>query len=310
MPQNPMNVPGVFDLGALAAARESQEKAAQVQATKATNPIASKVILDVTTADFEQLVINQSANVPVVIDLWATWCGPCKQLSPVLEQLALEYNGQFVLAKIDVDAEPQISAAFQVQSIPTVFVAIGGQVAPLFQGAQPYPQVKQVIDAVLAQAKQLGVTGTVGDLDSQNKEAPEQIISDPRFDAAESALEQGDWDSAAAAYQQVLAATPNDPIAKIGLLNVALLKRMDGVDLASAIANAGADIESQLIAADAQFMQNDFAGAFSRLIELVKNTSGKEREQVRDRLIELFDIAGPTDPAVVKARTALANALF
>ena len=310
MPQNPMNVPGVVDLGALAAARESQEKAAQVQATKATNPIASKVILDVTTADFEQLVINQSANVPVVIDLWATWCGPCKQLSPVLEQLALEYNGQFVLAKIDVDAEPQISAAFQVQSIPTVFVAIGGQVAPLFQGAQPYPQVKQVIDAVLAQAKQLGVTGTVGDLDSQNKEAPEQIISDPRFDAAESALEQGDWDSAAAAYQQVLAATPNDPIAKIGLLNVALLKRMDGVDLASAIANAGADIGSQLIAADAQLMQNDFAGAFSRLIELVKNTSGKEREQVRDRIIELFDIAGPTDPAVVKARTALANALF
>ena len=310
MPQNPMNVPGVVDLGALAAARESQEKAAQVQATKATNPIASKVILDVTTADFEQLVINQSANVPVVIDLWATWCGPCKQLSPVLEQLALEYNGQFVLAKIDVDAEPQISAAFQVQSIPTVFVAIGGQVAPLFQGAQPYPQVKQVIDAVLAQAKQLGVTGTVGDVDAQNSEATEQVISDPRFDAAESALEQGDWDSAAAAYQQVLAATPNDPIAKIGLLNVALLKRMDGVDLASAIASAGADMESQLIAADALFMQNNFAEAFSKLIELIMVTSGKEREQVRDRLIELFDIAGPADTAVVKARTALANALF
>ena len=310
MPQNPINVPGVVDLGALAAARESQEKAAQVQATKATNPIASKVILDVTTADFEQLVINQSTNVPVVIDLWATWCGPCKQLSPVLEQLALEYNGQFVLAKIDVDAEPQISAAFQVQSIPTVFVAIGGQVAPLFQGAQPYPQVKQVIDAVLAQAKQLGVTGNVAQANDQNEEVVEQIISDPRFDAAESALEQGDWDSALAAYQQVLATSPNDPIAKIGVLNVALLKRMDNVDLDSAIAKAGTDLESQFIAADAQFMQNDFAGAFARLIDLIKVSAGKEREQVRDRLIELFDIAGPTDPAVVKARTALANALF
>ena len=307
-----MNVPGVVDLGALAAARESQEKAAQVQATKATNPIASKVILDVTTADFEQLVINQSTNVPVVIDLWATWCGPCKQLSPVLEQLALEYNGQFVLAKIDVDAEPQISAAFQVQSIPTVFVAIGGQVAPLFQGAQPYPQVKQVIDAVLAQAKQLGVTGTVLDVTEQNEseQAGESLISDPRFDAAESALEQGDWDGALSAYQQVLAATPNDPIAKIGVLNVQLLKRMDGVDLGLAVANAGTDTESQLTAADALFMQNDFSGAFNRLIELVKATAGKEREQVRDRLIELFDIAGPTDPAVIKARTALANALF
>ena len=303
-----MNLQGAIDLGAVAAAREAEAKAAQVQATKESNPISEKLIIDVTTADFEQLVIKQSANVPVVIDLWATWCGPCKQLSPVLEQLALEYNGKFVLAKIDVDAEPQISAAFQVQSIPTVFVAIGGQVAPLFQGAQPYPQVKQVIDAVLEQAKQLGVTGLVEGATGEVAEA--EAVSDPRFDAAESALEQGDWDGAIAAYQQVLAATPNDAIAKIGMLNVQLLKRTDGIDFEQAVNTSNTDIESQLKAADAQFMMNDFTAAFNRLIELVKNNQGKEREQVRDRLLELFDIAGPTDPAVIKARTDLANALF
>lgn len=302
------NLQGAVDLGALAAAREAQSKAAQVEATKQANPIAAQVIIDVTTPEFENLVIKQSSTVPVVIDLWATWCGPCKQLSPVLEQLALEYNGKFVLAKIDVDAEPQISAAFQVQSIPTVFVAIGGQVAPLFQGAQPYPQVKQVIDAVLEQAKQLGVSGNVaGD---QVEESQTPTISDPRFDAAEMALEQGDWDGAIAAYQLVLASTPNDAIAKIGLLNVQLLKRMDGVDFEVAMNTSSSDLEPQLTAADAQFLMNDFAGAFSRLIELVKTTSGKEREQVRDRLLELFEIAGPTDPAVVRGRTALANALF
>lgn len=306
--QNSMNLQGAIDLGAVAAAREAEAKAAQVQATKESNPISEKLIIDVTTADFEQLVIKQSANVPVVIDLWASWCGPCKQLSPVLEQLALEYNGKFVLAKIDVDAEPQISAAFQVQSIPTVFVAIGGQVAPLFQGAQPYPQVKQVIDAVLEQAKQLGVTGLVEGATGEVAEA--EAVSDPRFDAAESALEQGDWDGAIAAYQQVLAATPNDAIAKIGMLNVQLLKRTDGIDFEQAVNTSNTDIESQLKAADAQFMMNDFTGAFNRLIELVKNNQGKEREQVRDRLLELFDIAGPTDPAVIKARTDLANALF
>lgn len=305
-----MNLQGAVDLGALAAVRESQEKASIVQANKAANPLASKVILDVTTADFEQLVINQSANVPVVIDLWATWCGPCKQLSPILEQLALEYNGKFVLAKIDVDAEPQISAAFQVQSIPTVFVAIGGQVAPLFQGAQPYPQVKQVIDAVLTQAKQLGVTGSLAETPEEIQQEVDQPISDPRFDAAETALEAGDWDAALAAYQQVLSATPNDPIAKIGILNVALLKRTDGIDLTNAVSNPDSSVESQFLAADAQFLMNDLAGAFTRLIELVKVTSGKDREQVRDRLVELFDITGPTDPAVVKARTQLANALF
>lgn len=302
------NLQGAVDLGALAAAREAQSKAAQVEATKQANPIAAQVIIDVTTPEFENLVIKQSSTVPVVIDLWATWCGPCKQLSPVLEQLALEYNGKFVLAKIDVDAEPQISAAFQVQSIPTVFVAIGGQVAPLFQGAQPYPQVKQVIDAVLEQAKQLGVSSNIaGD---QVEESQTPTISDPRFDAAEMALEQGDWDGAIAAYQLVLASTPNDAIAKIGLLNVQLLKRMDGVDFEVAMNTSSSDLEPQLTAADAQFLMNDFAGAFSRLIELVKTTSGKEREQVRDRLLELFEIAGPTDPAVVRGRTSLANALF
>lgn len=303
-----MNLQGAVDLGAMAAAREAEAKAKQVQATKEANPVANKLIIDVTTADFEELVIKQSMIAPVVIDLWATWCGPCKQLSPVLEQLALEYNGKFVLAKIDVDAEPQISAAFQVQSIPSVFVAIGGQVAPLFQGAQGYPQVKQVIDAVLEQAKQLGVAGNI--VGAVDEEPQPMTISDPRFDAAEAALEQGDWDGAIAAYQEVLATTPNDPIAKIGLLNVHLLKRMDGIDFESALNTASSELADQLRAADAQFMMNDFSGAFERLINLVKVTSGKERDEVRDRLIQLFEIAGPTDPAVISGRTALANALF
>lgn len=318
MSQNPMNMQGAIDLGAIAAAREAAQKAKEVQVTKDSNPIAKKVILDVTTADFENLVIKQSATVPVVIDLWATWCGPCKQLSPILEQLALEYNGKFVLAKVDVDAEPQISAAFQVQSIPSVFVAIGGQVAPLFQGAQPLPQVKQIIDAVLEQATKLGVAGNISgnDIsgnDVSGNEMPQVLAepsSDPRFDAAESALELGDWDRAIAAYQELLSATPNDSIAKIGLLNVQLLKRMDGVDFAAAISTSINAIDSQLVAADAQFLMNDFAGSFNRLIELIRTNTGKEREIVRDRLVELFEIAGATNPAVISGRTALANALF
>jgi putative thioredoxin len=220
----------------------------------------------------------------------------------------LEYNGKFVLAKVDVDAQPQISQAFQVQSIPTVFVSIGGQVAPLFQGAQPLPQVKQIIDAVLEQAAKLGVSGNV--IAGQGENAPEVVISDPRFDAAENALEQGNWDAAIVAYKEVLTGTPNDPIAKIGLLNVELLKRMDGVDFQLAISDANSSIKSQLIAADAEFLLNDLRGAFNRLIELIRSNSGKERDLVRDRLVELFEIAGSTHPDVVSARTSLANALF
>ena len=313
--QSNMNLQGAIDLGAVAAAREAQAKAAQAAAQRAADPVASNLIIDVTTASFEADVINQSMTVPVVVDLWATWCEPCKQLSPILEKLALEYDGRWILAKVDVDAEQQIAAAFQVQSIPTVYVVIGGQVAPMFQGAMPESQVRQVLEAVLAEAEKSGITGRVGtdstdDADAGQTNEVKQPPSDPRFDAAEAALEAGDWAKAIDAYKEILSATPGDAIAKIGLLNVNLLQRTDGRDLASDIENMTLETESVLRAADSTFMMGEFADAFALLIEHLKNVTGAERDQTRERVLELFEIAGPTDPAVVKARIALTNALF
>jgi putative thioredoxin len=137
-----------------------------------------------------------------------------------------------------------------------------------------------------------------------------QIPSDPRFDAAEAALESGDWNAAAAAYKEILSVTPGDAIAKIGLLNVNLLQRTDGRDLATDIENLKLETDSVLRAADATFMSGNFADAFELLIEHLRNVTGAERDQVRERVLELFEIAGPADPAVVKARIALTNALF
>lgn len=310
-----MNLQGAIDLGAVAAAREAQAKAAQAAAQRASDPVANNVIIDVTTTSFEADVITQSMTVPVVVDLWATWCEPCKQLSPILEKLALEYDGRWVLAKVDVDAEQQIAAAFQVQSIPTVYVVIGGQVAPMFQGAMPESQVRQVLEAVLLEAEKAGITGRV---EAGQSESPDsiganqvsQVPSDPRFDAAEAALESGDWNAAAAAYKEILSVTPGDAIAKIGLLNVNLLQRTDGRDLASDIENLKLETDSVLRAADATFMSGNFADAFELLIEHLRNVAGAERDQVRERVLEFFEIAGPTDPSVVKARIALTNALF
>jgi putative thioredoxin len=201
-----MNLQGAIDLGAVAAAREAQAKSAQAAAQRAADPVASNLIIDVTTASFEADVITQSMSVPVVVDLWATWCEPCKQLSPILEKLALEYDGRWILAKVDVDAEQQIAAAFQVQSIPTVYVVIGGQVAPMFQGAMPESQVRQVLEAVLAEAEKAGITGRVA-TDAQAEGEETQAVqppSDPRFDAAEAALESGDWAKAIDAYKEIL----------------------------------------------------------------------------------------------------------
>jgi putative thioredoxin len=313
--QSNMNLQGAIDLGAVAAAREAQAKAAQAAAQRAADPSASNLIIDVTTISFEADVITQSMTVPVVVDLWATWCEPCKQLSPILEKLALEYDGRWILAKVDVDAEQQIAAAFQVQSIPTVYVVIGGQVAPMFQGAMPESQVRQVLEAVLAEAEKAGITGRVGNAPDSVNEPGEvsnekQPLSDPRFDAAEAALESGDWEKAIAAYKEILSLTPGDAIAKIGLLNVNLLQRTDGRDLAADIENISLDTVAVLCAADATFLMSEFADAFALLIEHIKNVTGAERDQTRERILELFEIAGPTDPAVVRARIALTNALF
>ena len=310
-----MNLQGAIDLGAVAAAREAQAKAAQAAAKRAADPDASNLIIDVTTKSFEADVITQSMTVPVVVDLWATWCEPCKQLSPILEKLAIEYDGRWVLAKVDVDAEQQIAAAFQVQSIPTVYVVIGGQVAPMFQGAMPESQVRQVLEAVLAEAEKAGITGRIGTGQSEATNSGEESAvkeppSDPRFDAAEAALESGDWDSAAAAYKEILSVTPGDAIAKIGLLNVNLLKRTDGRDFSADIDNLNIDTESVLRAADAIFLTGEFAESFALLIEHLKNVTGTQRDQTRERVLELFEIAGPTDGSVVKARIALTNALF
>lgn len=304
-----MNLQGAIDLGAVAAAREAQAKALQAAADRAANPVASKLVIDVTTASFEQDVLQQSLTVPVVVDLWATWCEPCKQLSPILESLVAEYDGRWILAKVDVDAEQQIAAAFQVQSIPSVFVVIGGQVAPMFQGVMPEPQIRQVLDAVLQEAQKAGISGSVAGDDTPSSEVPE-VPSDPRFDAAESAIEAGDWEGAIAAYKVILAATPGDSIAKIGLLNVQLMQRADGRDLESDADNKLVETEPRLAQADALFMMGTYDAAFEVLISHVRENSGADRDAARERLLELFEIAGPTDPAVIKGRSALTNALF
>lgn len=295
---------GAVDLGALAAAREAEQQAAARRA----DPTAARVIIDVTEASFESDVIAVSQSVPVVVDLWATWCGPCKQLSPVLEKLAVEYAGRWVLAKVDVDAQPQIGAAFRVQSIPTIVAVIKGQVLPLFQGALPEPQVRQYLEELLRVAAEAGVGGSVGPATADDSQAAPE---DPRWDEAADAVEAGDWDAATALYEQLRVVDPEQ--AQAALAQVALVRRTLGVDADDAVAAADADpldLAKARVAADVEVAQGQAQAAFDRILVIVRATAGQDRVAARDALVELFALVGDADPAVIAARSKLANALF
>jgi putative thioredoxin len=305
---------GAVDLAALAAAREAQAQAELRAAERTANPNALPVVVDVSDAGFQTDVMDLSMQVPVVLDLWATWCGPCKTLSPILEKLADEYAGRWVLAKVDVDANPAIAQAFQVQSIPSVFAVVGGRPLPLFQGALPEQQVRAYLEELLQLAEANGVNGRVGGAvdGGAPAEAPEEPV-DPRMEAAYDAIEAGDWADARAAYQSILDTAPADPVARAGLALVGVFERVAGVDHARILAAAdGApdDLAAQERAADVLVLDGRPVEAFARLTGAIRFTSGDDRDRVRTHLLDLFEVVGPDDPAVARARIDLANALF
>ena len=306
---------GAVDLAALAAAREAQAQAEARAAERSANPHALPVVVDVSDASFQTDVMDASMQVPVVLDLWATWCGPCKALSPILERLADEYAGRWVLAKVDVDANPAIAQAFQVQSIPSVFAVVGGRPLPLFQGALPEPQIRAYLEELLALAAANGVTGTVAGAvpGGAAVAAADEPPGDPRMEAAYDAIESGDWAAARAAYQSILDSTPADPVARAGLALVGVFERVDGAEHAAVLAAADAapdDLAAQQRAADVLVLDGRPVEAFARLTGAIRFTAGDDRDRLRTHLLDLFEVVGPDDPAVARARIDLANALF
>jgi putative thioredoxin len=297
---------GAVDLAAVKARSDAAARAAEAPA-----PAPGSYVIDVTEATFQAEVLDRSFQVPVLLDLWADWCQPCKQLSPVLERLANDAGGAWVLAKIDVDANPRISQALQVQSIPSVFAVIGGQLIPGFQGALPEAQVREFVAAVLDAAQQAGLSGAAAPADAADA-APAEEPADPRFSAAEDALEGGDLALAAQRYQAILDQEPANQQAALALGQVRLLQRVEALDpnVVERADGAPDDVAAQLAAADLAIAGNDVQGAFDRLLRVVSRTSGEEREQARKRLLEFFELLGPDDPRVSAARRQLARTLF
>jgi putative thioredoxin len=319
---------GAVDLGARKAAAQRAQQASSAGGPGGPGGPDGGHVFDVNEATFEADVLERSRTVPVVMDLWADWCGPCKQLSPVLEKLAAEADGAWVLAKVDVDANPQLSAALQVQSIPMVVAVVGGQLIPGFLGALPEAQVRQWLGQLMQMARQLGIPAAAGaagpDEAAPGAEAPEEAAGDagyaggagyqdPGLLEAQRAMEGGDLDGAAAAFERMLEDDPGHPIAVQGLAQVNLFRRVNSLDEATARREAAGgpdNVDAQAQVADLDLASGRAEAAFDRLLGVIRRTSGEERDRARLHLIGLFDIFPPNDPRVTKARATLSSLLF
>src|SRR6476659_7801 len=302
---------GAVDLSSL---KRPAQPAGPASGAGSTSADGAGLVIEGTDASIRD-VIAASASHPVVMVLWSPRLQESADFVTTFGSVARRYGGRFQLVTVDVDANPTILQAFQVQAVPVSFAFVQSQPVPLFEGVQPEAQITAIIDQVLALAAQHGVTGTVaaGDVAAAADEDEQEQPLPPLHQKAFDAIESGDLDGAAAAYREALAQSPADTDAKLGLAQVGLLQRTQGVDLQTARAAAAAaptDVDAQILVADLDLLGGHVEDAFLRLIDTVRVTADADRNTVREHLVELFEVVGVTDERVVRARKSLMSALF
>ncbi|MEU4741335.1 tetratricopeptide repeat protein [Actinosynnema sp. NPDC023658] len=309
---------GAVDLGALKARADAARQRAATPPPSSGGAGAqdagpSPWVLDVTEATF-QSVVERSLDIPVVVELTASWSPEAGQLSPVLERAARAGGGTWLLARVDLDANPRIGQVFGVQSVPTVVAIAGGQPLDAFAGPLPEAEFGQWIARLLDALRDRlpGIKAAEANRGAQPGAEPVAEPEDPRFVAAEEAFEQGDFAAAEAAYEAILAAEPANAEAKAALAQVRFTARAEAVtpDVLAKADSDPDDVDAQLAAADLEVSTNDVEQAFKRLVDTVRRVYGEDRDRVREHLVSLFELFPPDDDRVAKARRNLASALF
>jgi putative thioredoxin len=257
--------------------------------------------IEVTVENLSNEILPLSLVRPVIVLMWTSRSPESVEMIKTLGKLEVDYKGAFSLARVDIDANPEVAQAFQTKSVPYAVAIIAEQMVPLFEQAYPEAQVKMVIDKVLTLSSEQGVG-----------EIPVEHIEPEETDAM-NALESGDYVAAEAAYKKWLARKPSENLAKLGLAQTQLLMRTEGLDLNTVIAQSTAtptDIDLQLKAADVEIVNGGVEAAFTRLLHAVKATTGDERSKIKNHLLDLFALVDPSDPRLAAARKELASALF
>lgn len=293
--------------------------------------LAGDLIKDSSEAAFTQDVIEVSQEVPVIVDFWAPWCEPCKQLGPLLEKVVTEANGAVKMVKIDIDQNQNLAQQLRIQSIPAVYAFYQGKPVDAFQGAQPESQIREFVTKL---------TQTAG--------TEEKSPVDEALEQAEALIESGQFEQAGAVYSQVIQHAPDNIAAKAGLARCCIetgntagaqelidtlsdAERMDTaftsvistLDLAEKAAEAG-DLAPLQVAVEANPKDHEarynlalalYAGgqaeaAIDALIEIISQNRGWNDDAARLELLKLFEAIGPTDPLTMDGRKKLSLILF
>ena len=294
-------------------------RAFDLSSLKNPAPQVANVGIAVNQTNLMQEIIPESNNQVVILICWSPRSPESQRVLDSLgkmhsEDSAAEGGAGWILGSVNVDQEPSVATALQVQSVPLAIALIQEQLVPLFETVPTDEQLRMVINKVLALASERGIGKAASENSGGAQDAqPIEEKLEPEEQAALTALEEGDFAAAATSYKQWLLRSPGNSLASAGLAQVELMLRIQGVDFNSAISSADSspeNIEAQLLAADVQISQGDLDGSFNRLITLVKKTTGEDRKKVREHLLSLFTLIDPEDPKLIQARQLLASALF
>ena len=314
MTQQPFSRPGAIDLSSLQGAPGSSGAAGATAAAPGAAG-GSAYSVEVNEQNL-QTTVETSMTAPVMLVFYSPSRLPeSAELADDLETLAGEFEGKFLLGRVDIDASPQIAQAMQIPSVPLVLAVVNGRPMPLLQDAVPLDELRTALTQVMQQLTTQGITGRHQprtDIPQAEGEEAEEG-ADPRYAAAQDALGEGDIDKAVAEYQKLVDANPADAEAAAGLAMARVLQRTQGVDLQAAREAAAAapdDVDAQTMVADLDMLGGHVDDAFDRLVELVRRSEGDARNQAREHLLGLFGAVGNDDPRVLRGRQKLASALF
>ena len=257
--------------------------------------------IEVSVENLSSDILPLSLVRPVIVLMWSPRSAESVEMIKVLGKLEVDYKGAFALARVDIEAHPQVAQAFQTKAVPYAVAIIAEQMVPLFEQSYPEAQVRMVMDKILTLASEQGIG-----------QAPVEQMEAEEIEAMD-ALEAGNYVAAEAAYKKWLSRKPSENLAKLGLAQTQLLMRTEGLELSEVIDQSAlnpSDIALQLKAADVEIVNGGVEAAFARLIHAVRATSGEERTKVKDHLLNLFALVDQSDPRLVAARKELASALF